>query len=50
MLPALVMMADIITHPHLYDTEEVENWPWDKKTKEKANGQASSIRRFENLV
>ena len=50
MLPALVWTADIITHPHLYDTEEIENWSWDKVTKEKANGQASSIRRFENLV
>ena len=46
MLPALVMTADIITHPHLYDTEEIENWFWDKESKEKANGQASSIRRF----
>ena len=50
MHPALVMTADIITHPHLYDTEKIENWSWDKETKEKANGQASSIRRFENLV
>ena len=44
MLPTLVMTADIITHPHLYDTEEIENWSWDKEIKEKANGQASSIR------
>ena len=50
MLPALIMTAGIITHPHLYDTEEIENWSWDKETKEKANGHASSIRRFENLV
>ena len=41
MLSALVMTADIITHP---DTEEIKNWSWDKESKEKANGQASSIR------
>ena len=50
MLPALVMTADVITHAHLYGTEEIENWSWDKETKEKANGQATSKRRFENLV
>ena len=47
MLSPLVMTADIITHP---DTEEIKNWSWDKESKEKANGQASSIRQYENLV
>ncbi|KAL5467046.1 hypothetical protein EMCRGX_G031213 [Ephydatia muelleri] len=40
-----VMTADVIVHPHLYETLSFEDWSWDKDTKEKANGLASSARR-----
>ena len=50
LIPAAVMTADVIVHPHLYETLSFENWSWDKDTKEKANGLASSARRFENIV
>ena len=50
LIPAAVMTADVIVHPHLYETLSFEDWSWDKDTKEKANGLASSARRFENIV
>ena len=49
-MAAAVMTADVIVHPHLYETLSFEDWSWDKDTKEKANGLASSARRFENIV
>ena len=38
LIPAIVMTGDIIAHPHLYETELIEDWLWDKETKDKANG------------
>lgn len=33
---AIVMTGDIIAHPpHLYETEVIEDWSWDKETKDK---------------
>ena len=43
LVPAIVMTKDMMTHPHLYD-DVVADWPWDKETKEKANGLGSSIK------
>ena len=43
------MTTDMMAHPHLYE-DVVADWPWDKETKEKANGLGSSIKRFENIV
>ena len=50
LIPAAVMTADVIVHPHLYETLSFEDCSWDKDTKEKANGMASSARRFEYIV
>ena len=47
--PAIVMTTDMMAHPHLYE-DVVADWPWEKETKEKANGLGSSIKRFENIV
>ena len=36
LIPAIAMTGDIIAHPHCYETELIEDWVWDKETKDKA--------------
>ena len=50
LIPAVVMTTDVIVHPHIYEFQSIDDWSWDKDTREKANGLVSSIRRFENIV
>ena len=50
LIPAVVMTTDVIVHPHIYEFQSIDDWSWDKDTREKANRLVSSIRRFENIV
>ena len=50
LIPAVVMTTDVIVHPHIYKFQSVDDWSWDKDTREKATRLVSSIRRFENIV
>ena len=50
LIPAVVMTTDVIVHPHIYEFQSIDDWSWEKDTREKANGLVSSIRRFENIV
>ena len=36
-------MIDMICHPHLYNNPSLNDWAWDRETKDKANGIASCL-------
>ena len=37
LIPAVVMTTDVIVHPHIYEFQSIDDWSWDKDTREKAN-------------
>ena len=32
------MTTDVIVHSHIYEFQSIDDWSWDKDTREKANG------------
>ena len=47
---AVIMTMDMICHRHLYNNPSLNDWAWDRETKDKANGIASCLKRFENIA
>ena len=43
LFPAVIMTIDMICHPHLYNNASLNDWAWDRETKDKANGIASCL-------
>ena len=50
LFPAVIMTMDMICHPHMYNNPSLNDWAWDREAKDKANGIASYLKRFENIV
>ena len=50
LFPAVIMTMDMICHPHMYNNPSLNDWAWDRETKDKANGIASCLKRFENIA
>ena len=50
LFPAVIMTMDMICHPHMYNNPSMSDWAWDRETKDKANGIASYLKRFEKIA
>ena len=50
LFPAVIMTMDMICHPHMYNNPSLNDWAWDRETKDKANGIASCLKRFEKIA
>ena len=50
LFPAIIMTMDMICHPHMYNNPSLNDWAWDRETKDRANGIASCLKGFEIIA